>query len=207
MVNVLIAYYSAFGHVFEMAQAVRDGADSLDNVETRLRKFPEIEQAKENMEGNEMYEESRKEQKDVDVIELDDLRWADGVCWGTPTRFGNMASQVKQFIDNTGGLWIEGALEDKPAGIFTSSATIHGGQESTILSFMIPLMHHGMVIVGLPYGDNPQLRTTEGVGGSPYGPSTIADSDGSRWPVEEELTGARNLGKRVAEVANQLKDL
>jgi NAD(P)H dehydrogenase (quinone) len=114
---------------------------------------------------------------------------------------------MKQFIDTTGGLWQKGELEDKAAGIFTSTATIHGGQETTILTSMVPLLHLGFVLVGTPYGQNPQILVTDGIGGSPYGPGTLAGPDGSRQPVESELTTARNLGARVAKVAARLKDL
>jgi NAD(P)H dehydrogenase (quinone) len=135
------------------------------------------------------------------------LRWADGIAWGTPTRYGNMTAQMKQFIDTTGGLWLKGELEDKATGIFTSTATIHGGQETTILTALVPLIHLGMVFVGTPYGQNPQILVTDGIGGSPYGPGTLAGTDGSRQPVEAELTTARNLGSRLARVASCLKDL
>ncbi len=205
--KILITYYSAYGHVFKLAKAVRDGAESLQDVETRLRKVPEIDEAEEMMQDDDKYLEAQEKQEDVKEVSHDDLRWADGICWGTPTRFGNMVSQLKQFLDTTGGLWVEGVLEDKPAGIFTSTGTIHGGQESTILASMIPLMHHGMIIVGTPYGQNPQLRTVEGIGGSPYGPATLADVDGSRWPVEDELDTAENLGERVGKVAASLKTM
>ena len=137
----------------------------------------------------------------------DDLRWADGIAWGTPTRYGNMSAQMKQFVDTTGGLWLKGELEDKATGIFTSTATIHGGQETTILTALVPLIHLGMVFVGTPYGQNPQILVTDGIGGSPYGPGTLAGTDGSRQPVEAELTTARNLGSRLARVAGRLKDL
>jgi len=113
---------------------------------------------------------------------------------------------MKQFLDSTGGLWLEGALEGKPAGLFTSTSTIHGGQETTLISSMIPLIHHGMIIVGAPYNQNPQLKTVDGIGGSPYGPGTLADTDNSREPDERELEVAENLGKRVAEVAKSLID-
>src|SRR5204862_3934897 len=120
---------------------------------------------------------------------------------------GNMAAQMKQFIDTTGGLWAKGELENIVAGIFTSTGTVHGGQESTILTAMVPLFHLGMIVVGTPYGENPQILVTDGIGGSPYGPGTLAGTDGSRQPVEAELTTARNLGSRLARVAGRLKDL
>ncbi len=206
-VNILVVYYSAYGHTFQLAKSVMQGAKKGEDTEVKICKVPEIPMAEEELSGQEAYQNAKEKQSDIPEVVLEDLRWADGICFGTPTRFGNMASQLKQFIDTAGGLWNEGALEDKPAGVFVSTATIHGGQESTILSMMIPLMHFGMIIVGTPYGQNPQIRTIEGVGGTPYGPSTMADIDGSRQPVEEELKTARNLGRRVAKAAKRLKPM
>lgn len=205
--NILVVYYSTYGHVFQMAQAVSDGARSVNGAEVRLRRVAELEEAKQKLSAQEGYRKAQELQKDVPEATHDDLRWADGICWGTPTRYGNMAAQLKQFIDSTGSLWLKGELEDKPAGIFTSTATIHGGQETTIITSLIPLMHLGMLIVGTPYGQNPQILVTDGIGGSPYGPGTLAGGDGSRQPVESELTTARNLGSRVARVAERVKDL
>jgi NAD(P)H dehydrogenase (quinone) len=129
---------------------------------------------------------AQQAQADIPAVTHDDLRWADGIAWGTPTRYGNMSAQMKQFVDTTGGLWLKGELEDKATGIFTSTASIHGGQETTILTALVPLIHLGMVFVGTPYGQNPQLLVTDGIGGSPYGPGTLAGTDGSRQPVEGE---------------------
>lgn len=207
MTNILVVYYSAYGHVFQMAQAVAEGARSVDETDVRLRKVPELSAAREAMTSQPAYVAAQDAQAGVPEVTLDDLRWADGVCWGSPTRFGNMAAQMKQFIDGAGTIWMEGALEDKPAGIFTSSNTTHGGQESTILAMQIPLLHLGMILVGSPYGQNPQLLTAEAEGGTPYGPSTIAGVDGSRMPSEAELLTARNLGRRVALAAGLLKPL
>lgn len=205
--GILVVYYSSYGHIFKMAQSVAEGAASVADVEVRLRRVAELPEAEKGMISHPPYVASKEAQADVPIVTLDDLRWADGVCWGTPTRFGNMAAQMKQFIDSAGSIWISGGLEDKPAGIFTSTATIHGGQESTIISTMIPLMHLGMVIVGTPYGQNPQIMVTDGVGGTPYGPSTLAGTDGSRQPIEDELLTARNLGIRVAKIAGAMKPM
>jgi NAD(P)H dehydrogenase (quinone) len=205
--NVLVVYYSSYGHIFRMARAVEEGAKSVRDTDVRLRRVAELEQAKAGMSRQPAYVKAQEAQSDVPIATHDDLTWADGICWGTPTRYGNMAAQMKQFIDSTGQLWQQGALEDIAAGIFTSTATIHGGQETTIITSLIPLMHLGMVIVGTPYGQNPQILVTDGIGGSPYGPGTLAGPDGSRQPVESELTTARNLGSRVANVAARLKDL
>ena len=205
--NVLIVYYSSYGHLYKMAQAVEAGARSVPDTDVRLRRVAELESAGKHMSAQPAYVAAQEAQKDVVIATNDDLRWADGVCFGTPTRYGNMAAQMKQFIDGTGGLWQKGEMEDKAAGVFIGTASIHGGQETTAITSMIPLLHLGMVIVGTPYGQNPQLLVTEGVGGSPYGPGTLAGNDGSRQPVESELTTARNLGSRVAKVATQLKAL
>jgi NAD(P)H dehydrogenase (quinone) len=205
--NVLIVYYSSYGHLYKMAQAVEAGAKSVPDTDVRLRRVAELESAGKHMSAQPAYVAAQEAQKDVIIATNDDLRWADGVCFGTPTRYGNMAAQMKQFIDGTGGLWQKGEMEDKAAGVFIGTASIHGGQETTAITSMIPLLHLGMVIVGTPYGQNPQLLVTDGVGGSPYGPGTLAGNDGSRQPVESELTTARNLGSRVAKVAAQLKAL
>lgn len=205
--NVLIPFYSTYGHTYQMAQAVEEGAESVSDTEVRLSRIPELQEAEDVLRQQDAYVQAQETMEDLPRTSLDDLRWADGIIWGSPTRFGNMTSQMKQFIDTAGPLWQEGALEDKAAGVFTSTATIHGGQETTILSSLVPLLHLGMVFVGTPYGQNPQIMTTDGVGGSPYGPSTMAGTDGTRQPVEEELQTARNLGSRVAKVAARLKDL
>lgn len=205
--NVLITFYSTYGHTHALAEAVGEGAESVSGSNVRLRRIPEIEAAKQAMSGQDAYQQAQAAMADIPEVTHDDLRWADGIIWGTPTRYGNMAAQVKQFIDTTGSLWLNGELEDKPTGVFTSTGTIHGGQETTIISTLIPLMHLGMIPVGTPYGQNPQILTTEGIGGSPYGPSTLAGNDGSRQVVEDELTTARNLGSRVTEVARRLKGM
>jgi NAD(P)H dehydrogenase (quinone) len=205
--NILVVYYSSYGHIYQMAQAVADGAKGVEGAEVRLRRIAELEQARQGMSTQPWYVQSQEQQQEIPEVTHDDLRWADGICWGTATRFGNMTAQMKQFLDGLGGLWMKGELEDKPAGIFTSTATIHGGQESTILTALVPLLHLGMIFVGTPYGQNPQIMVTDGIGGSPYGPGTLAGSDGSRQPVESELQTARNLGSRVTRVAERLKSL
>jgi NAD(P)H dehydrogenase (quinone) len=205
--NILIVYYSSYGHLYKMAQAVVEGANREADADVRLRRVEELEQARIGMSKQPAYIAAQEAQKDVPIVTHDDLRWADGICWGTPTRYGNMCAQMKQFIDSTGQLWMKGELEDKAAGVFIGTATIHGGQETTAITSFIPLMHLGMVIVGTPYGQNPQILVTDGIGGSPYGPGTLAGPDGSRQPVDSELTTARNLGSRVTKVAARLKDL
>lgn len=205
MTRILVAYYSSYGHTHQLAGAVAEGVNRVGGAEAVLRRIPELEPAREAMSGQDAYVEAQRRQADIPEATLDDLRHADGYAFGTPTRYGNMTAQMKQYIDTTGPLWQEGALEDRPAGIFTSTATIHGGQESTILTSLVPLLHLGMVFVGTPYGQNQQIMTTDGIGGSPYGPATIAGTDGKRQPVEEELQTARNLGSRIARIAAAMK--
>lgn len=205
--KVLVTYYSTYGHTWKMAQAVEEGAKSVPGVEVRLRRIPELEEARKALSSQEFYVQVQKQMEDIPEVTHDDLRCADGIIWGIPTRYGNMPAQIKQFIDTTGGLWQNGELEDKATGIFVSTSTVHGGQESTVLTSLVPLLHLGLIFVGTPYGQNPQILTTEGIGGSPYGPGTLAGGDGSRQPVEDELTTARNLGSRVARVAGRLSGM
>lgn len=190
--RVLVVYYSLHGHVELLARAVGAGAESVRNTEVRLRRVPDLGDAK-------------PLPRPVDEATLDDLRWADGIAWGTPTRYGVMATPLKRFLDGMVDVWKRGDLEDKPAGVFTSSATIHGGQESTILTTMVPLLHFGMIFVGTPYVQNPQIMTADAVGGSPYGPSTVAGPDDKRAVPPTDLQTARNLGMRLARVASALK--
>lgn len=204
--KVLIVYYSAYGHLFRMAQAVAEGALAT-GAEVRVTRVEELEAAARAMSGQPAYVAAQQAQSEVAVVTHDDLRWADAIAFGTPTRYGNMAAQLKQFIDTTGGLWTRGELEGKAAGVFVGTATIHGGQETTAITTMIPLLHLGFVLVGTPYGENEQILTTEGRGGSPYGPGTLAGPDGSRQPAEPELVTARNLGRRLAHVGKRLRGL
>jgi NAD(P)H dehydrogenase (quinone) len=190
--KVLVVYYSRHGHVAALAGAVGKGAESVRNAEARLRRVPELRDVEPT-------------DPSVDEVTHDDLRWADAIAWGTPTRYGIMATPLKCLLDGMVELWLRGELEDKPTGVFTSSASIHGGQESTILTTLVPLLHFGMIFVGTPYVQNPQILTTDAIGGSPYGPSTIAAPDDSRPVAEVELLTARNLGVRLARVASALK--
>jgi NAD(P)H dehydrogenase (quinone) len=190
--HVLVVYYSLYGHVEALAKAVGAGAESIRSTEVRVRRAPD-------------YGDDKPIVRAVDEATHDDVRWADAIAWGTPTRYGVMATPLKRFFDGMVDLWMRGELEDKPTGVFTSSATIHGGQESTILTTLVPLLHFGMIFVGTPYVQNPQIMTTEAIGGSPYGPSTIAAFDNSRPVAEVELLTARNLGARLARVASACK--
>jgi len=200
--NVLIVYYSMYGHIHRMAEAVKEGAVSVKGADVQLCRVPETL-------PDEVLEkkgalEAKKAFAHIPVCRVDDLAAADAILFGTPTRFGNMCGQMRQFLDATGGLWSKGALVGKVGSVFTSSATQHGGQESTILSFHITLLHHGMVIVGLPYAFAGQARIDEMTGGSPYGASTIVGGDGSRMPSENELAAARYQGRHVAQIAAKL---
>jgi NAD(P)H dehydrogenase (quinone) len=205
MTRLAVIYYSSYGHTFELAKAVAEGAESIPGTEVLLRRVPELDDARSAMSSQDAYVRAQEAQQEVPEATLDDLRGVDGVPWGTPTRYGNMTAQLKQFIDTTGPLWQKGELEDRATGVFTSTATTHGGSESTILTSLVPLLHLGMVFCGTPYGQNEQIMTDEAIGGSPYGPATIAGPDGSRTPVEAELQTARNLGKRLARVSAALK--
>src|ERR1700741_3257871 len=192
--NVLVTFYSTYGHVHKMALAVAEGVEKVSDSAVRLRRIAELEEARQAFSAQDAYARAQQAQTDIPVVTHDDLRWADGIAWGTPTRYGNMSAQMKQFVDSTGSLWLKGELEDKASGIFTSTGTIHGGQETTILTALVPLILLGMVFVGTPYGQNPQILVTDGIGGSPYRPGTGAGADGSRQAVEAELTTASNLG-------------
>lgn len=201
--DVLIVYYSMYGHVHRLAQAVADGVKEVAGAEAILRRVPETlpEEVLERMGALEF----QKSLASVPVCRVDELASADTIIFGTPTRFGNMCGQMRQFLDATGGLWSQGALVGKVGSVFTSCGTQHGGQESTILTFHVTLLHQGMIVAGLPYSFEGQMRSDEVSGGSPYGASTIAGSRGERTPTENELAGARFQGRYVADIAARLK--
>jgi NAD(P)H dehydrogenase (quinone) len=200
--KVLVVYYSTYGHVHKMAEAVAEGVKEVAGAEVSLRRVPETlpPEVLEKMGAV----DSQNALSHVPVSTVDELAEADAVIFGTPTRFGNMCGQMRQFLDATGQLWAGGALVGKVGSVFTSSATQHGGQESTILTFHVTLLHHGFVVVGLPYAFQGQMTMDEISGGSPYGASTIAGGDGSRTPSENELEAARFQGRHVAEIASKL---
>ena len=200
--NVLIVYYSMYGHIHRMAEAAKEGAGRVKGADVKLCRVPET--LSDEVLGKMGALETQKALGHIPVCKVNDLAAADAIIFGTPTRYGNMCGQMRQFLDATGGLWAKNALVGKVGSVFTSSATQHGGQESTILSFHVTLLHHGMVIVGLPYAFTGQMRIDEITGGSPYGASTIAGGDGSRMPSENELAAARYQGKHVAEIAAKL---
>ena len=200
--RVLVLFYSTYGHVYRLAQAIVEGAREVPGAEVLLKRVPETlpPEVIKAMGAT----DAQKAFANVPVAAVDDLANADAVIFGTPTRFGNMAGQMRQFLDATGGLWMQGKLVGKVGSVFTSSATQHGGQESTILSFHTTLLHHGMLIVGLPYAFQGQMRLDEITGGSPYGTSTIAGGKGERMASENELAAARFQGRHVAQIAKKL---
>jgi len=200
--KVLIVYYSMYGHIHKMAEAVAEGAGEVNGTVVEMRRVPET--LPESVLGQMGALETQKQLAHVPVCSVEELSSADAIIFGTPTRFGNMCGQMRQFLDATGQLWAEGALVGKVGSVFASSATQHGGQESTILSFHITLLHQGMIVVGLPYAFQGQMRIDEITGGSPYGASTIAGGKGERMPSENELAAARFQGKHVATIAARL---
>lgn len=200
--KVLIPFYSLYGHVYQMALAVAEGVAQVEGAEAVIRRVPETLPAEviEKMGAV----EAQKSLADIPVCTVDELEQAGAIIFGTPTRFGNMCGQMRQFLDATGKLWQSGGLVGKVASVFVSTASQHGGQETTITSFHITLLHHGMVVVGLPYAFQGQLRLDEITGGSPYGATTIAGTKGERQPSENELDAARFQGNHVATIAKKL---
>jgi NAD(P)H dehydrogenase (quinone) len=198
LTKVLVLYYSSYGHVEIMAQAVAEGARSVSGAEVTLKRVPELV-PDEIARGAGV-----KLEQDAPIADPQELGDYDAIIFGTPTRFGNMAAQMRNFLDQTGALWARGALVGKIGSVFTSTASQHGGQEMTITSFHTTLLHHGMIIVGLPYTFAGNAQMGEISGGTPYGASTIAGSDGSRLPSPNELEGARFQGRHVAELAARL---
>jgi NAD(P)H dehydrogenase (quinone) len=201
--KVQVIFYSMYGHVYRMAEAIAAGVREVAGVEVMLLQTPELV-------PDEILEKSgaktaRKAFAQVPLARVEQLPDTDAIIFGTPTRFGNMAAQMRNFLDQTGGLWARGALVGKVGSVFTSTASQHGGQETTITSFHSTLLHHGMIIVGVPYTLPALTNMKEITGGSPYGASTLAGSDGSRQPSENELEIARFQGRHVAEIAKRLK--
>jgi NAD(P)H dehydrogenase (quinone) len=200
--KVMVVFYSMYGHVHRMAEAVAEGARTVAGAEVVMRRVPETLPPEILQKMGAV--EAQKAFGDVPVCTVEELAGADALIFGTPTRFGNMCGQMRQFLDATGQLWASGALVGKVGGAFTSSGTQHGGQESTLLSFHITLLHQGLVVVGLPYSFQGQMRNDEITGGSPYGASTIAGTSGERTPSENELAAARFQGRHTAEIAAKL---
>ncbi|QEW06717.1 NAD(P)H:quinone oxidoreductase [Nitrincola iocasae] len=197
MTKVLVLYYSMYGHIETMAKAVAEGARSVNDTEVTIKRVPEImsEEAAEKA--------GAKLDQTAPFATTSELADYDAIIFGTPTRFGNMCAQMRSFLDQTGGLWAGGKLIGKVGSVFTSTGTQHGGQETTITSFHTTLLHHGMIIVGVPYSCKELTDMNEITGGSPYGASTLAGADGSRQPSENEIIIARFQGAHVAEVAKK----
>jgi NAD(P)H dehydrogenase (quinone) len=197
MPKVLVLYYSAYGHIETMAQAVAEGARAA-GAQVDIKRVPEL------VPPDIAKASHFKLDQPAPVAKIEDLANYDAIIVGTGTRFGRMASQMANFLDQAGGLWAKGVLNGKVGGAFTSTATQHGGQEMTLFSIIANLMHFGLVVVGLDYGYAGQMVLDEVVGGAPYGATTIAGSDGSRKPSRHDLDGARYQGRRIAEVAKKL---
>jgi len=198
MAKVLVLYYSMYGHIERMAQAVAEGVREVPGAQVDIKRVPEL------VPEEVLRKSGAKLDQAAPIAQVSDLPNYDAIIFGTPTRFGNMTGQMRNFLDQTGGLWVKGSLVGKVGSVFTSSATQHGGQESTILTFHPTLLHLGMVIVGLPYTAHEQMGVEEVKGGSPYGASTIAGSQGERMPSEVELRLARFQGRHVTEIATKL---
>lgn len=197
MTKVLVLYYSSYGHIEQMAEAVAEGVASVENANVVIKRVPEL------MPEDVARKAGVKLDQKAPIASPSELADYDAIILGVPTRFGNMAAQMRNFLDQTGGLWAKGALTGKVGSVFTSTST-GGGNETTIVSSWMTLAHHGMVIVGLPYSVSDLANTSELKGGSPYGAGTIAGADGSRQPSEIELGLARAQGKHVAEIAGKL---
>jgi NAD(P)H dehydrogenase (quinone) len=198
MANILVLYYSMYGHIETLAKAVVDGAGSVEGTKVTIKRVPDI------MPEEAARKAGAKLDQAAPVAVVDELSAYDAIIFGTPTRFGNMCAQMRNFLDQTGSLWLSGGLVGKVGSVFTSTGTQHGGQETTITSFHSTLLHHGMIIVGVPYSCMELMNMSEITGGSPYGAGTLAGPDGSRQPTENELMIARFQGAHVARIAGKL---
>lgn len=203
MTKVQVVFYSMYGHVHQLAEAVAEGARNVPDTDVRVSQVPEL------IPDAALTKSGAKEARDVfahvPIAEQSSLSDADAIIFGTPTRFGNMCAQMRNFLDQTTQLWLSGALIGKVGSVFVSTASQHGGQETTIQSFHTTLLHHGMIVVGVPYSEQRLLNMTEISGGTPYGATTLANSDGARQPSENELAIARFQGQHVAEIASKLR--
>lgn len=199
--KIQVVFYSSHGHVYRMAEAIAAGAREVEGVEVTLLQVPET--VPDDVLEKSGAKAARQAFAHVPLAAPEHLADADAVIFGTPTRFGNMCGQMRNFLDQTGALWLSGALVGKVGSVFTSTATQHGGQETTLTSFHTTLLHQGMIVVGLPYSETRQMTMGEISGGSPYGASTITGGDGSRLPSENELAMARFQGRHVAQIARK----
>jgi len=201
--RILVVFYSMYGHVYQLANAVVAGSREVSGSEVTLMQVQELVPDEALVKSGAAT--ARRAFAHIPVAKPDDLAAADAIIFGTPTRFGNMCAQMRNFLDQTGGLWMSGALIGKVGSVFTSTASQHGGQETTITSFHSTLLHQGMIIVGVPYSETRLVNMAEISGGTPYGASTLAGADGSRQPTENELAIARFQGRHVAQIAARLK--
>ncbi len=199
--NILVVFYSMTGNVARLAKAVAEGAGSVRDTEVRIRQVEEIVPKEK---WNDVMKKVKEDLRDIPIATMDDLAWADGIAFGTPTRYGNMSAQMKEYIDSTGGLWQKGALENKVAGVFTSTSTQHGGQETTIITSMVPLFHLGMILVGIPYSEQRLFAMEPVSGGSPYGASSVSGPMADRAPTENEIEIAKTFGRRIAEISRKI---
>ena len=199
--KILIVYYSMYGNTFELAKHVAEGAKSVESAEVVIKQVPDLlpEEATKN---NPKILEAKEKQSHIPFVELNELVDYDAIIWGTPTRYGNVCAQVRNFIDQTGSLWSQGKLENKVSGVFTSTASLHGGQETTIVSAMLPLFHLGMIVIGVPYSVSELVTTTSG--GTPYCPSHVAGIKSDRPVSQDESAIAKAFGKRIAEVTKKI---
>jgi NAD(P)H dehydrogenase (quinone) len=202
--KVQVVFYSMYGHVYQLAEAIAEGARAVEGVEAELFQVAELV-PEEALEGSGA-KKAREQFAHIPFARVEQLAEADAILFGTPTRFGNMAAQMRNFLDQTGKLWMEGKLIGKVGSVFASTASQHGGQETTLTSFHTTLLHHGMIIVGVPYSEPGLVTMDEVSGGTPYGATTLAAADGSRQPSENELKIARFQGKHVATIASKLKN-
>jgi len=197
MTKILVLYYSMYGHIETMAKAVAEGARSVEGAEVTIKRVPDL------MPEEVARKAGAKLDQDAPIATVDELPDYDAIIFGTPTRFGNMCAQMRNFLDRTGRLWLNGNLIGKVGSVFTSTGTQHGGQETTITSFHTTLLHHGMIIVGVPYSCQEIMNMSEITGGSPYGAGTLAGADGSRQPSENEIKIARFQGAHIARIAKK----
>jgi len=200
--KIKIVFYSMYGHTYKMAEAVAEGAREITGAEVEILQVAEL--VPDSVLEESGAKKAREAFAHIPTAKPGDLADADAIIFGTPTRFGNMCAQMRNFLDQTGGLWAQGALVGKVGSVFASTGTQHGGQETTLTSFHSTLLHQGMVVVGLPYSEARQMTLEEISGGSPYGATTIAGTDGSRMPSENELAMARFQGRHVADIARRL---
>lgn len=199
--KILIIYYSMYGNTFEMAKRIAEGAKMVEGANVIIKQVPDLLPEK-IIENSPPIQDAKEKQKNIPIANPFEIGDYDAIIWGTPTRYGNVCAQVRNFIDQTASLWLEGKLENKITGVFASTASLHGGQETTITSAMIPLFHLGMIVVGVPYSV-PELLTTKS-GGTPYGPTHVAGSESNLPITNDEAAIAKAFGKRIAEVTKKM---